>query len=71
MRLGYIVHYAELEAVVCSGGRRGKQFTYALLAEQAPNARTLEQYEALAELTKRFLSVTDPRRWMILHGGQA
>jgi hypothetical protein len=54
MRLGYMVHYAELEAVVCSGGRRGKQFTYALLSEQAPNAIVLEYEEALAELTKRF-----------------
>ena len=28
--------HAELEAVICSGPRRGKQFTYALLDERAP-----------------------------------
>ena len=27
--------YAELEGVVCSGPREGKQFTYALLEERA------------------------------------
>jgi hypothetical protein len=54
LRLTLIVMQAELDAVICSGGRRGKQFTYALLEEQAPNARILEYEEALAELTKRF-----------------
>ena len=28
-RLAYILMYAELEALICSGPRRGKQFTYA------------------------------------------
>lgn len=54
MRLGYIVHRAELDAVVCSGPRKGKQFTYALLDERAQNARRLERDEALAELVKRY-----------------
>ena len=40
--------------MICSGGRRGKQFTYALLEERAPNARTLARDEALAELTRRY-----------------
>jgi hypothetical protein len=60
MRLGYIVHRAELDAVVCSGPRRGKQFTYALLDERAPQAKTLEQDEALAELTKRYFTSHGP-----------
>ncbi len=54
VRLGYLIHYAELEAIVCSGGRRGKQFTYALMDERAPNARILTRDEALAELTLRY-----------------
>ena len=29
--LGYLMMYAELEGIICSGARRGKQFTYALL----------------------------------------
>ena len=60
MRLGYIVHHAELEGVLCSGARRGKQFTYALIAEQAPHARVLDYDAALAELTKRFFQSHAP-----------
>ncbi len=54
LRLAYIVGHAELEAIICSGGRRGKQFTYALVDERAPNARVLARDEALAELTRRY-----------------
>lgn len=60
MRLGYIVHRAELDAVVCSGPRRGKQFTYALLDERAPQARILKRDEALAELTRRYYTGHGP-----------
>jgi hypothetical protein len=60
MRLGYIVHYAELERLVCSGPRRGKQFTYALLDERAPQAKSLPRDEALAELVKRFFTSHGP-----------
>jgi Winged helix DNA-binding domain len=60
MRLGYIVHRAELDAVVCSGPRRGKQFTYALLDERAPNARVLSRDEALVELTRRYFTSHGP-----------
>jgi hypothetical protein len=57
---GYILMDAELEGIVCSGGRRGKQFTYALLDERAPNARTLERAEALAELAGRYFLSRGP-----------
>ncbi len=60
MRLGYIVHYAELERIVCSGSRRGKQHTYALLDERAPRARRLSRDEALAEITLRFFTSHGP-----------
>ena len=60
MRLGYIVHRAELDAIVCSGPRRGKQFTYALLDERAPQARRLARDEALAELTGRYFTSHGP-----------
>jgi hypothetical protein len=60
IRLGYIIHYAELEAVICSGARRGKQFTYALLAERAPHAQRLDPAEALAELAKRYFTSHGP-----------
>ncbi len=59
-RLGHVIFHAELDAVVCSGPRRGKQFTYALLAERAPTARTLTRDEALAELTRRYFTSHGP-----------
>jgi hypothetical protein len=60
MRLGYFVHRAELDGLICSGPRRGKQFTYALLEERAPQARTHGREEALAELTKRYFTSHGP-----------
>lgn len=60
IRLGYLIHRAELEAIVCSGARRGKQFTYALVAERAPQAKTLARDEALAELTRRYFMSHSP-----------
>lgn len=55
-RLAYIMMHAELEGLVCSGALRGKQHTYALLAERAPAARVLARDEALAELALRFFT---------------
>jgi hypothetical protein len=45
---------AELDGVVCSGGRRGKQFTYALLEERVPQVKAIAREEALAEFVKRY-----------------
>jgi hypothetical protein len=53
-QLAHIMMYAELEGLICSGPRRGKQFTYALLADRAPAARRLPRDEALAELARRY-----------------
>ena len=47
-RLAHLAMHAELEGVICSGPRRGKQFTYALVAERAPQARVLPRDEAVA-----------------------
>ncbi len=59
-RLAHVIFHAELDAIVCSGPRRGKQFTYALLAERAPTAKTLPRDEALAELTRRYFTSHGP-----------
>lgn len=58
--LALVIMYAELEQVICSGPRRGKQFTYALVSERAPHARALQPDEALAELTRRYLESHGP-----------
>lgn len=60
LRMGYLMMRAELDGLVCSGARRGKQFTYALLDERAPQAKTLEREEALAELARRYFMSRGP-----------
>ena len=60
VRLAYLILRAELDAVICSGALRGKQFTYALLDERVPKFKTLERDEALAELTKRYFTSHGP-----------
>lgn len=59
-RLPRILMNAELDALVCSGGRRGKQFTYALLEERVPAARPLARDEALLELSRRYFTTRGP-----------
>ena len=60
IRLALLVMRAELDAVIVSGPRRGKQFTYALVDERAPQSRDLERDEALAELARRYFASHGP-----------
>lgn len=60
LRLGYLVSHAELEGVICSGARRGRQHTYALLDERVPPSRPLARDEALAELARRYITGHGP-----------
>lgn len=53
-RLPYLMMYAELEQVICSGAPRGKQHTYALFDERVPASSAVSADEALAALTMRF-----------------
>jgi hypothetical protein len=53
-RLAYILMHAEFEALICSGPRRGRQFTYALVEERVPQAELLSAEEALAGWTLRY-----------------
>ncbi len=59
-RITHLIMQAELDRVICSGARRGKQFTYALLDERAPNAKSLSHDEALATLTERYFRSHGP-----------
>ncbi|MEU8007292.1 winged helix DNA-binding domain-containing protein [Catellatospora sp. NPDC049111] len=59
-RMAYILMNAELNGLICSGAMKGKQHTYALLAERAPQARVLDPDAALAELTLRYFSSHGP-----------
>jgi hypothetical protein len=70
LKLAYLVMQAELEGVICSGPRRGKQFTYALLDERAPKTKPKTPEEALAELAKRYFASHGRRPFAISRGGQ-
>jgi hypothetical protein len=59
-RLAQVAMHAEVAGVICSGPRRGKQFTYALVAERAPKAATFSRDEALGTLTRRYLQSHGP-----------
>jgi len=60
LRLAFLLMRAELDAIVCSGARRGKQFTYALLDERVPAAPLLSRDDALAELASRYIATRGP-----------
>jgi len=59
-RMGHLLVRAELDALICSGSRRGKQHTYALVDERVPPAPKLARDEALAELTRRYFTSHGP-----------
>jgi hypothetical protein len=59
-RLAHIVMQAELDALICSGPRRGKHSTYALLDERVPPSPPLSREAALIELARRYFSSHGP-----------
>jgi hypothetical protein len=60
MRLGRLMMQAEVDGVVCSGPRRGKQFTYGLLDARAPSAARLERDDALSRLARTYFTTRGP-----------
>jgi len=60
LRLSYIFMQAELEGIICSGPRAGKQFTYALLDERVPLTKPMHLQDSLAELSKRYFASRGP-----------
>jgi hypothetical protein len=64
IRLAHLMMDAELEGLVTSGPRQGRQFTYALLDERvderAPATKPRTRDEALAELTLRYFTGHGP-----------
>jgi hypothetical protein len=59
-RLAHIISWAELDGLICSGPRRGNQFTYALLDERAPEAGTLGREESCARLALAYFTSHGP-----------
>ena len=54
-RLTHLVMHAELEAILCSGPRKGTAQTYALVDKRIPLTPTKPRDEALAELARRYV----------------
>jgi hypothetical protein len=59
-RLAYLLMYAELERVICTGAPKGKHHTYALFDERVGPSETLSRDEALARLTLAYLRSRGP-----------
>ena len=59
-QMGHIMMQAELDCIVCSGGRQGKQFTYALFDERIPTTSAMQREEALAMLARRYFRSRGP-----------
>ena len=60
LRQTYLVMHAELESIICSGPRRGRRQTYALVEERVPPSRPRGRDEALAELARRYVEGHGP-----------
>ena len=59
-RLGHLIVRAELDGIICSGPKRGKQFTYALLEERVGRSTALKREEGLARLALRYFTSHGP-----------
>jgi hypothetical protein len=60
LRFTLLLIHAELDGIICSGSRIGKQFTYALIDERAPYALSLNPEEALAKLALGYFNTRGP-----------
>lgn len=58
--LGYLLMYAELEQLICSGPRRGKQQTYALLDDRAPSTDERRLEHCTDDLVLRYFRSRGP-----------
>src|SRR5262249_21639586 len=59
-RLSHILAWGELVGALVSGGRRGKQLTYAAFDERVPRQAVRPRDQALAELALRFARARGP-----------
>jgi hypothetical protein len=60
LKITYLILSCEVDGLICSGPRRGKQFTYTLLEERVPPSRVLTRDEALAHITRRYFTSHGP-----------
>jgi len=60
LRSTFLVLDAELEGIICSGPRRGRQMTYTLLDARVPAVRAIPRDEALGKLAATYLAGHGP-----------
>lgn len=60
LRMVHILMRAEIDCVICSGGREGKQFTYALLDERTDKIKRHTPADSAAELAMRYFTSHGP-----------
>jgi hypothetical protein len=76
-RMTHLVIWAEAEALLCSGPRRGSSHTYALVDARVPPARARDAEESLAEVARRYVAGHGPAQdvdlawWSGLNVGEA
>lgn len=56
----YIMMHAELESLICSGPRKGKQFSYALMEDRASVKKNISRDMALKKLTDLYFHSRGP-----------
>ena len=59
-RLSHIIYRAELEGIVCSGARQGKQITIALLDDRVRAQKPRSREDSLIELATRYFTTRGP-----------
>lgn len=59
-RLSHLVMHAEQDGVLCSGPRRGSQFTYLLFDQRVPPAPNLAREDAITRLAQRYFTSHGP-----------
>lgn len=59
-RLAHIFMWAELDCLITSGPRIGKQFTYSLFSKRVKNSKILGREQGLAELALRYFQSHGP-----------
>ncbi|RYU91576.1 winged helix DNA-binding domain-containing protein [Mucilaginibacter terrigena] len=59
-RFVHIMMHLELEQVICSGGREGRQFTYALFDNRIPKSKKLGRTGAVVKLMERYFTSHGP-----------
>lgn len=60
MRFGHLLMHAELQGLICSGARKGKQITYTLLEERVPVSKKYSKEESLIMLTEKYFQSHGP-----------